>query len=97
MPEWYRSNVVSILACPCPSIFISSAILSRFESLAHLLLYCISLWDFLTRWKAETLLLREHYPSRAVASAIEEDFAATIDAGFSCIGQYCGDSWRDAI
>ncbi|MEP6519544.1 hypothetical protein NDI35_25860 [Microcoleus vaginatus FACHB-2002] len=37
------------------------------------------------------------YPSHAVASAIEEDLAATIDAGFSCIGQYCGDSWRDAI
>ncbi|MEG4534858.1 hypothetical protein [Microcoleus sp. D2_18a_D3] len=37
------------------------------------------------------------YPSRAVASAIEEDFATAIDAGLSCIGRYCGDSWRDAI
>jgi len=37
------------------------------------------------------------YQSRAVASAIEEDFAAAIDAGLSCIGRYCGDSWQDAI
>ncbi|MEG3987595.1 hypothetical protein QUA13_10640 [Microcoleus sp. S28C3] len=37
------------------------------------------------------------YPSRAVASAIEEDFAEATDAGLSCIGRYCGDSWQDAI
>jgi len=37
------------------------------------------------------------YQSGAVASAIEEDFAAAIDAGLSCIGRYCGDSWQDAI
>ncbi|MBE9134288.1 hypothetical protein [Tychonema sp. LEGE 07196] len=37
------------------------------------------------------------YQSRAVASAIEEDFAAAIDAGLSCIHRCFGDSWRDAI
>jgi len=34
------------------------------------------------------------YQSRAVASAIEEDFAEAIDAGLSCIGRYCGDRRR---
>jgi len=37
------------------------------------------------------------YPSRAVASAIEEDFVAAIDAGLSCIGRYCGDRRQNAI
>jgi hypothetical protein len=37
------------------------------------------------------------YQSRALASAIEEGFVAAIDAGLSCIGRFCGDSWRDAI
>jgi len=37
------------------------------------------------------------YQSGAVASAIEEDFAAAIDPGLSCIGRFCGDSWREAI
>ncbi|MEG4280466.1 hypothetical protein QUA62_23765 [Microcoleus sp. MON1_C1] len=37
------------------------------------------------------------YPSRAVASAIEEDFAAATDVGLSCIHRCFGDSWRDAI
>ncbi|MEG4076165.1 hypothetical protein QUA30_26485 [Microcoleus sp. Pol14C2] len=36
------------------------------------------------------------YQSGAVASAIEEDFAA-IDVGLSCIGRYCGDRRQDAI
>jgi hypothetical protein len=31
------------------------------------------------------------YPSRAVASAIEEDFAAATDAGLSCIHRCFGD------
>jgi hypothetical protein len=34
------------------------------------------------------------YPSRAVASAIEEDFAATTDAGLSCIHRCFGDRRR---
>jgi hypothetical protein len=34
------------------------------------------------------------YPSRAVASVIEEDFVVAIDAGLSCIGRYCGDRRR---
>ncbi len=34
------------------------------------------------------------YPSRAVASAIEEDFAAAIDARLSCIGRCFGDHRR---
>ena len=37
------------------------------------------------------------YQSRAVASTIEEDFVAAIDAGLSCIHRCFGDSWRDAI
>ncbi|MEG4395120.1 hypothetical protein [Microcoleus sp. BROC3] len=32
------------------------------------------------------------YQSGIVSSAIEEDFAAAIDAGLSCIGRYYGDS-----
>jgi hypothetical protein len=34
------------------------------------------------------------YPSRAVASAIEEDFAETTDAGLSCLHQCFGDRRR---
>jgi len=37
------------------------------------------------------------YQSGVVSSAIEEDFAAAIEAGFSCIGRYCGDRRQDAI
>jgi hypothetical protein len=34
------------------------------------------------------------YPSRAVASAIEEDFVAAMDAGLSCIHRCFGDRRR---
>jgi hypothetical protein len=34
------------------------------------------------------------YPSRAVASAIEEDFAEATDAGLSCIHRCFGDRRR---
>ncbi|MEG4293723.1 hypothetical protein Q5692_33125 [Microcoleus sp. C2C3] len=37
------------------------------------------------------------YQSGVVSSAIEEDFATATDAGLSCIGRFCGDSWREAI
>ncbi|MEG4535541.1 hypothetical protein [Microcoleus sp. D2_18a_D3] len=37
------------------------------------------------------------YQSGGVASAIEEDFAAAIDARLSCIGRYCGDRRQNAI
>jgi hypothetical protein len=36
------------------------------------------------------------YPSRAVASAIEEDFAAATDAGLSCIHR-CFDDRRRMV
>ncbi|MEG4997712.1 hypothetical protein [Microcoleus sp. B4-D4] len=37
------------------------------------------------------------YPSRAVASAIEKDFVAAIDAGLSCINRCFGDRRQGAI
>ncbi|MBE9092464.1 hypothetical protein [Tychonema sp. LEGE 07203] len=46
---------------------------------------------------APTIKQASGYQSGIVSSAIEEDFAAAIDAGLSCIHRCFGDSWRDAV